>query len=187
MGEYPRYSFDEDYVRKLVARDSVVEQHFTRYFGDLLRIKISARLRSRDLMDDVRQETFARVFKALHANSLEHPERLGAFVNSVCNNVLMETLRGETRAVPLPENSDQFRDTKIDTERDLAAQESKALVKQALEEMPDKDRELLRQLFLEERDKDRVCAEFGVNREYLRVLVHRAKLKLRAAVETKRT
>jgi RNA polymerase sigma-70 factor (ECF subfamily) len=28
---------------------------------------------------------------------------------------------------------------------------------------------------LEERDKDEVCTELGLSREYLRVLVHRAK------------
>jgi RNA polymerase sigma-70 factor, ECF subfamily len=28
---------------------------------------------------------------------------------------------------------------------------------------------------LEERNKDEVCAEFGITREYLRVLLHRAK------------
>jgi RNA polymerase sigma-70 factor (ECF subfamily) len=185
MREYSRFSFDAEYVRRLIDRDRHVEQHFTSYFGDLLRIKIGARLRSRDLMEDVRQETFARVFKALHANALEHPERLGAFVNSVCNNVLMETVRGESRAVPLPDDSHQLRDMKADTERDLVKREAKALIAQALDEMPPKDRELLKQLFLEEGDKDRICTEFGVNREYLRVLIHRAKLRLRAALEAK--
>jgi RNA polymerase sigma-70 factor (ECF subfamily) len=185
MREYSRFSFDADYVRRLIERDRYVEQHFANYFGDLLKIKIGARLRSRDLIEDVRQETFARVFKALRANALEHPERLGAFVNSVCNNVLMETMRGESRAVPLPENSHQLRDSKVDTERELVKKEARALVTQALDEMPAKDRELLKQLFLEERDKDRVCTDFGVNREYLRVLIHRAKQRLRAALEAK--
>jgi RNA polymerase sigma-70 factor (ECF subfamily) len=30
-------------------------------------------------------------------------------------------------------------------------------------------------VFLEERNKDEVCRDFGVDREYLRVLLHRAK------------
>jgi RNA polymerase sigma-70 factor (ECF subfamily) len=30
-------------------------------------------------------------------------------------------------------------------------------------------------VFLEERDKDEVCRDFGVDRNYLRVLLHRAK------------
>jgi RNA polymerase sigma-70 factor (ECF subfamily) len=35
-------------------------------------------------------------------------------------------------------------------------------------------------VLLEERDKDEICAEFGVSREYLRVLVHRAKQSFKA-------
>ncbi len=38
-----------------------------------------------------------------------------------------------------------------------------------------RDRSLLKAVFLDERDRDEVCREFGVEREYLRVLLHRAK------------
>jgi RNA polymerase sigma-70 factor (ECF subfamily) len=41
--------------------------------------------------------------------------------------------------------------------------------------LPERDRRLLREVFLEERDKDEVCRDFGVDRDYLRVLLHRAK------------
>jgi RNA polymerase sigma-70 factor (ECF subfamily) len=41
--------------------------------------------------------------------------------------------------------------------------------------LPERDRRLLQSVLLEERDKDEVCAEFGISREYLRVLLHRAK------------
>jgi len=41
--------------------------------------------------------------------------------------------------------------------------------------LPEKDRRLIREVFLEERDKDEVCRDLGVDREYLRVLLHRAK------------
>jgi RNA polymerase sigma-70 factor (ECF subfamily) len=38
----------------------------------------------------------------------------------------------------------------------------------------------LKEVFLEERNKDEVCDEFGVDRNYLRVLLHRAKRNFRA-------
>ena len=44
-----------------------------------------------------------------------------------------------------------------------------------LDDLNARDRELLRAVFLEEQDKDEVCREFGVDRDYLRVLLHRAK------------
>ena len=57
----------------------------------------------------------------------------------------------------------------------LEAQENARMVQKILREMPKRDRNLLRSVLLDERDKDEVCAEFGVTRAYLRVLVHRAK------------
>ena len=56
-------------------------------------------------------------------------------------------------------------------------------VRQILARLPEKDRQLLRAIFLEERDKNEVCRELGVNRDYLRVLLHRAKQNFRAFYE----
>ena len=49
------------------------------------------------------------------------------------------------------------------------------IVRHVLEELPERDRRVLKELFLEERDKDDICRDFGIDRDYLRVLVHRAK------------
>ena len=49
------------------------------------------------------------------------------------------------------------------------------MVRQILSALTERDRRLLQAVLLEERDKDEVCAELGISREYLRVLVHRAK------------
>lgn len=65
----------------------------------------------------------------------------------------------------------------------MVTQEYKDVVERALEELPGKDRELLRQVFLHERDKDEVCRDLQVDREYLRVLLHRAKGRFRAILE----
>jgi RNA polymerase sigma-70 factor (ECF subfamily) len=65
----------------------------------------------------------------------------------------------------------------------LVSKQAAHRVRQILDEMPERDRELLRAIFLEEKEKDAVCHEFGVDRDYLRVLVHRAKDRFRALYE----
>jgi RNA polymerase sigma-70 factor (ECF subfamily) len=52
-------------------------------------------------------------------------------------------------------------------------------VRSVLSELPEKDRKILRWLFFDERDKGEVCRALQVDREYLRVLVHRAKQRFR--------
>ena len=83
-------AFDAPYLERLQRGDSITERHFVDYFGELIRIKLRSRLASREAVEDVRQETFARVLALIRANEIRDPERLGALVNSVCNHVLLE-------------------------------------------------------------------------------------------------
>jgi RNA polymerase sigma-70 factor (ECF subfamily) len=57
----------------------------------------------------------------------------------------------------------------------VAAKQTKDKVREILLELEPRDRSLLKAVFLDERDRDEVCREFGVDRDYLRVLLHRAK------------
>ena len=82
------------------------ERHFTRYFGDLLSIKLRSRLRSPAQVEDARQETFLRVHEgASPARRHSVPGGFGAFVNSVCNNVLFEMYRSHSKTTPLEEEA----------------------------------------------------------------------------------
>ena len=77
-----RQTFDASYVQRLRDGDAGTQENFTRYFSELIACKLRARLRSPQMVEDIRQETFLRVFVTLRRNGLEHPERLGAFVLS---------------------------------------------------------------------------------------------------------
>jgi RNA polymerase sigma-70 factor (ECF subfamily) len=65
----------------------------------------------------------------------------------------------------------------------LVSAERQAHVRAALDQLPERDRRLLRQVFFDENDKDTVCKDFGVDRQYLRVLLHRAKARFREVYE----
>jgi RNA polymerase sigma-70 factor, ECF subfamily len=169
-------SFDETYVERLQAGDFRTQEHFVAYFSELIQLKLRSRLHSPQAIEDVRQETFTRVFVALRGGKIRQPERLGAFVNSMCNNVLLEHYRASSRDSSLDDEEQQdFPATNVDILGAVAAKQMGEKIREILEEMPERDRRLLREIFLEERDKDDVCRDFGVDREYLRVLLHRAK------------
>jgi RNA polymerase sigma-70 factor (ECF subfamily) len=169
-------SFDESYVERLQAGDFRTQEHFVAYFSELIQLKLRSRLHSPQAIEDVRQETFTRVFAALRGGKIRQPERLGAFVNSMCNNVLLEHYRASSRDSSLDDEEQQdFPATNVDVLGAVAAKQMGEKIREILEEMPERDRRLLREIFLEERDKDEVCRDFGVDREYLRVLLYRAK------------
>jgi RNA polymerase sigma-70 factor (ECF subfamily) len=178
------FSFDEAYLKRLRERDFPTEQHFVAYFRKLLLIKLRSRLRSSQAVDDIAQETFLRVFKAMQSEGgIRQPERLGAFVNSVCNNVLQEFYRSVDHGASLDDDAPEPVDKLIDLEGFLVTKQTREQVRKVLALLGDKDRQLLRSIFLEEKEKDDVCREFGVDRDYLRVLLHRAKQSFRVFYE----
>jgi RNA polymerase sigma-70 factor (ECF subfamily) len=172
------FAFDASYIEKLRLGDAYIEGHFVSYFSELIRLKLRSRLNSREAMEDVRQETFMRVLVLLRGEGgLRQPDRLGPFVNSVCNHVLLEHYRSKKRTEATID--DETESTVAGHEPSalslLEAKDTERVVRQIMNELNERDRRLLQSVLLEERDKDEVCAEFGISREYLRVLLHRAK------------
>ena len=174
------FAFDKVYVDRLREGDPSTEQHFVSYFGQLLGIMLRARRLPPERVDDVRQETFKRVIMTLRRDGgVRQPERFGAFVNSICKNVLRENTRDWQRRL-LEQDHAEMPDKTVDLERALITEETKRRVREILSEMKQRDRDLLAAIFLEEKDKADMCREFGVDREYLRVLLHRAKDRFRS-------
>ncbi len=177
------FVFDASYVEKLRSGDARVEAHFVSYFSELIWLKLRSRLSSSEAIEDVRQEPFARVIGLLRAEGgVRQADRLGAFVNSICNNVLLEHYRSKSK-----------KESSLDEEPEtvfvhqgptalsmLETQDTSKAVRKILGQLTERDRSLLEAVLLDERDKDIVCAEFGISREYLRVLVHRAKLSFKS-------
>jgi len=170
------HSFDEAYIERLRAGDGRTQEHFRAYFTALIQLKLRYRLQSREAIEDVRQETFVRFYVALQEGSIVHPERMGSFVNSICKNVLLEHYRAAGRdGSPEDGELQDVPSHDMDLVDVLASKETEEKVRQVLGELPELTRRLLRAIFLEERNKDEVCREFGVTRDYLRVKLHRAK------------
>jgi RNA polymerase sigma-70 factor (ECF subfamily) len=174
-------AFDASYLERLQQRDAATERHFEAYFGELLRLKLRSKLSSHQAIDDVRQETFVRVFALVRqADGVKHADRLGALVNGVCGLVLREHYRASgaqrrshAALEDVPE-SDLVADG-VSLNQSLESEQAQALVRKTLQGLQPRDRRLLEAVLLEERDKDEVCSELGVTRGHLRVLVHRAK------------
>jgi RNA polymerase sigma-70 factor (ECF subfamily) len=175
--------FDENYLSALRERDPDAENYLVAHFSRPVQSKLRARLRSPELIQDACQETFLRVIRYFGSGkTLDNPSSLPGFVHSVCHNVALEFLRSHTRHNQIPENAPDVEDSSPGPDRQFAAGERSELVDRVLDEMTEKDRQLLRRVFLDEEDKDLVCREFQIDRNYLRVLLHRARNRFRVAL-----
>ncbi len=180
------FAFTREYVERLREGDPSTEQHFVAYFDQLLRIKLRARMLAAEAVEDLRQETYIRVLGAVRNGEVRQPERFGAYVNSTCNFVIMEFYRASNKTSPWDDTYLELPDHAINTEGLLVTRQSKERVREVLQSLPKKDRDLLWAFFIDEKDKDEVCVQFGVDRDYFRVLLHRAKDKFRVLYEKDR-
>ena len=179
------FAFDKVYVERLRNGDPATEHHFFVYFEKLLQIKLRARAIESDKVEDLKQDTFIRVIAAVRKEGgVRQPERFGAFVNSVCNNVLLEYYRSLGKNRQMDDTHVEIPDKVLDLEGMMVSKQCSEQVRKILSGLPARDRELLRAVLLEENDKDAVCRDIGVDRNYLRVLMHRAKDKFKALYES---
>jgi RNA polymerase sigma-70 factor (ECF subfamily) len=100
-------------------------------------------------------------------------------VNTTCAHVAYEFARKRHETVQL---HDDHAETDEDTLRDLIRKEAIERVRRVLASLAKddpKDAEILHSLFITEHKKDEVCEKYGVTRDYLRVVIHRALKKFR--------
>ncbi len=168
--------FTEEYFARLAGGDPAVEEHFSNWFRPLLIVKVRRNYRAREIVEDIAQETLLRVLRNLRKDPglLEAPQKLGAYVLAVCNFVILELGRSENRYVGMDGTEDARPSGDCSALEMLCSEERRRKVHLVISELAPRDRDLLRMLFLEERDKDEVCRKLNVDRDYMRVVVHRA-------------
>ncbi len=137
-------------------------------------------------VDDLVQETLVRFLRAEQRNLIRNTEELGAFLNGVCRNVILEHRRRQRRE-PAYDPDTPVPDPGIRPEADTL--DIRQSVDNGLRELAERDRMVLRSLYLDGRSKESICSEWGMTDTQFRVVLFRAKERFRRAwnVEVKRS
>jgi len=181
--------FDSGYVNALRHGDPAIEAHFVDHFSPILLRKLKRKVRSADQVRDLHQETFLRVLVAVRSGHVvRDPERLEGFVTGVCNNVVREIYRERRRCVDLPTLETGPVADFPSAYQIVISEETCSYVHRILSRMSACERKLLEAMFLDEQNKEEICRRLGVSRNYLRVLLYRAKkrFRMRAVEDTPR-
>lgn len=126
-------------------------------------------------IDDVVQETLVRGVSAIQEQKIHKPDSVGAFLSGTCNNVILEYQRKMWREGPGEEPAENAT---------LVAPEAEALelqeaVAAALVQLSERDEQILRAFYLQERDKEEICQALGLSDAQFRVALFRAKERFR--------
>jgi len=130
-------------------------------------------------VDDLVQETLTRFVRAGQQSQIRNSaEEFGAFVNGVCRNVILE-YRRRVRREPLADPEIPIRETGIRPEAEVF--EMRQAIDLGLAELAERDRTILRRLYLEGKDKEDICKEWDMTDAQFRVVLFRAKERFRRA------
>jgi RNA polymerase sigma-70 factor (ECF subfamily) len=133
-------------------------------------------------VDDLLQEVVVRFLRAEEEHRLRNPEVAGAFLNGICDNLISEYRRKLWREEPYePAIAEQTQRVMPDADL-LAVREAVAI---ALQGLAERDQALLKAFYLEDRDKEEICAEYGMTEGHLRVALFRAKERFRKIYQDK--
>lgn len=129
-------------------------------------------------VDDLVQESLTRFIRAEQRHQIRNMEEFGAFLNGVCRNVILE-YRRRMRREPMLDREDPLPETGVRPDADIL--ELRDAIDNGLAGLADRDRAILRALYLEGRDKDEICVDWKMSDAQFRVVLFRAKERFRRA------
>jgi RNA polymerase sigma-70 factor (ECF subfamily) len=142
-----------------------------------LRYKVSYHLGSScPDVNDIVQETIARFLQALKGHKMRSPESTAAFLSGICNNVIYEYRRRQRRE-PMSEMGDELHENPVAPGADVV--ELRQVISTVMVQLAPRDGDIVRAFYLEQREKEEICATMGLTAAQFRVCLFRAKHKFR--------
>jgi RNA polymerase sigma factor (sigma-70 family) len=127
-------------------------------------------------VDDLVQETLKRYLDAQRDHKMRTPEAVGAFINGICRNVINEYRRRLFRSSPLPDDPPEPPSRGIPPSDLLELRDA---LSDALNQLSERDRQVLRAFYLEERPVEEILRVTGLAAGNFRVVLCRAKERFR--------
>ena len=148
---------------------------------DKLRLKLRCKVRYHvggvcPDVEDLVQETLFRFLRSAKDDTIRNPENVGAFLNGICNNVILEYRRRLWRDDP---GTREVSDDGYSAQAEVELMEIRAAIEAGLAQLADRDHAILRSLYLEDRSRDEICEALGITDAQFRVALFRAKDRFR--------
>ena len=129
---------------------------------------------------DLVQQVFVSVLQALRAGRVESPESLGAFVLGTCRHTVWDMRRAEQRQQKI---AAQSADLDASTTSPSLSEADFAQLFQCMQKLPERDNQVVRMTYLEDRTSDDIAARLGLTTGNVRVVRHRALARLYVCLE----
>jgi RNA polymerase sigma-70 factor (ECF subfamily) len=174
----PAYS---SLVNRIIDGDAAAEAELVALFKDRIVHIILRIANNTSMVEDFSQDTFCTVIRKIRNGDLKQPESLGFFVASVARNHAIEQMRGlRRRATEDLEHAEQVPDPSPNPLEQLQASEKFDEIREVIQQLRPRYRELLLRFYINEESKESICADLGMTSEQFDGVVHRARKRFKA-------
>jgi len=168
-------------VTRILAGEKAAESELVQQYSRGVLIILNRATGDYSLSEDLSQETFQLTLEKIRGGEVREPEKLSGFICSLARNLATDHYRRSRRSeqVDDPEAMETVA-AAAPSQLDLVLQAEKSKrVRELLSELSGRDREILRRFYIEEEDKDRICADLKLSGLHFNRVLHRARERYR--------
>lgn len=167
--------------------DADAEIELYRYFQKGLRAIVRRNCRPGEAqIEDIVHDVMVDVLQRLRAGSIQDLTALPSYLRVAIERHCVVHYRRQLRLV---DDSGEVSPPLADSDplQDVYLNQQIELVRQVIADLPTaRDREVLRRSYLMDQDSDQICHALGIDTGHLRRVIHRARERLRAALQRRR-
>jgi RNA polymerase sigma-70 factor (ECF subfamily) len=150
-----------------------------------LRALIMRRVRDPEVAADILQDAAVTTLEKLRVGEIGQVENVGGYLYRVALNHLRNHRRKDRSAVSSSDELESLAQPESEPEwRSVGHPEWATAARRMLGEMPtSRDRELLVRFYLDDEDKETICAQLGLTDEHFNRVIFRARNRFRVLLE----
>jgi RNA polymerase sigma-70 factor (ECF subfamily) len=170
-------SSDAGLVSRIRAGELSAEDELVRRFSRGVSIIIGQSLAD-PAAADVYQETFRLALLKVRSGEVRDPERLAGYICGIARRLLIEHFRGTARLEGRSEGEpDRQLPSREPSQLDQLLREERAtLARRVLSELPsDRDRKILYRFYIEDDEKEEICADLSISTLHFNQVISRAR------------
>ncbi len=169
----------ENLVERIRMGDPSGLDDLYRHFSTGVRFFLSRQLGTREIDDRV-HDTFLIVVDAIRSGDLRSADRLMGYIRTVVRRkaaaVINETIHERRDEVEVDPDC-PLADERLNAEETMIREQQAAIMKEMLEDVPERDREILTRFYLYEETQEEICERMGLSANQFRLLKSRAKAR----------
>jgi RNA polymerase sigma-70 factor, ECF subfamily len=174
-------------TRRIREGDASAEAELIRQFEPGLRVLLRRRTGGdHGLLQDLVQETLLVVLTRLRGEGIDDPAKLAAFAAQTARNLAIASLRkAERQRTDVDsEATERNADESVSLDGQTAGAEAALAVQVMLSELPQpRDRLMLKRFYLDDQDRDSICAELNLNEAAFNQALSRARRRFKQILE----